>query len=82
MLRKTNLAVALHEVDRDPRGQFLAVTEGNVNGLPFDVTVTESEMHFAFTDRAGPRFSVNLNDLARQATTAIELLITGKRPML
>lgn len=82
MAIRANLSVALHEIDRDPRGQCLALTEGSINGLPFDVTVTECEMHFAFADRAGPSFSVSLNDLARQATTAIELLITGKRPML
>jgi len=70
-----NLSVPLMATARPPRGLRLAETEGNVNGMPFDVTVTEAEMHFAFADRDGPRFTVSLNDLAKQATIAIELLI-------
>lgn len=77
-----NLSVALSTCDRPPRGRRLAETEGHVNGMPFDVTMTEAELHFTFADRNGPRFCVSLNQLAKQATIAIELLITGTRPML
>lgn len=81
-----NAAGLLHlpfmSVNRGPIGSIVGQSEGRVNDWPFDVTLTTSEVHFAFADRDGPRFVVDLNLLAREATNAIEILITGKRKML
>lgn len=77
-----HLSAALRDVDRPADGQRLAGVVGHINGAPFEVTLTASELHFGFPDRAGPSFAVNLNELAQTATDQIEMLITGKRPML
>lgn len=82
----TNIVGMVHlplmSVTRGPVGPVLGQSEGRVNDWPFDVTLTTSEVHFAFSDRDGPRFAVDLNRLAAEATNAIEILITGKRKML
>lgn len=74
------ITVDLLAVDRRPIGQAFGASEGHVNGWPFEVTLTASEMHFAFTDRDGPAFTVNLNDLARATMLAIETVLGTGRP--
>ena len=76
------LHLPLLSVTRGPMGPVVGRSEGRVNDWPFDVTLTPSEIHFAFADRDGPRFAVDLNGLAKEAVSAIETLITGKRKML
>ncbi len=73
------LSIPLAHVERWPIGHEVARSKGHVNGWPFEVVVTECEMHFAFSDREGPRFVVDLNHLAGQATNAIEVLIGPRR---
>lgn len=75
----SRLSIPLCEVDRGPVGARLAVTEGRVDGVAFDVVVTDQEMHFAFADRNGPRFAVDLNVIARETTNAIEILLGKTR---
>ncbi len=76
------LHLPLLSVARGPLGPVLGKSEGRVNDWPFDVTLTASEIHFAFADRDGPRFAVDLNGLAKEAANSIETLITGKRKMV
>ncbi len=66
------VAAPLLIVDRPARGEVLAEAPGHVDGLPFVVSVTASEVHFGFTDRHGPRFAIDLNALAKAATDCIE----------
>lgn len=73
------LSVPLRAVDRGPQGTLLAVTDGNVNGWPFQLTVTQWEMHYAFAAPDGPRFVVDLNELAKEGTNEIERLMGVKR---
>ena len=73
------ISVPLRAVDRGPQGDLLAVTDGNVNGWPFELTVTQWEMHYAFADRDGPRFVVDLNELAKEGTNEIERLMGVNR---
>ena len=73
------LSIPLQTVDRGPVGARLAVTEGRVDGVSFDVVVTDQVMHFAFADRNGPSFAVNLNVLAKETTNAIEALLGKSR---
>lgn len=75
----SRISVPLRAVDRGPQGQVLAVVEGNVNGWPFDLTFTSVEFHYAFADRDGPRFVVDLNELAKEGTNEIERLLGVKR---
>ena len=75
----SRLSIPLCEVDRGPVGARLAATEGRVDGMPFDVIVTDQEMHFTFADRHGPRFAVDLNVLAKETTNAIEILLGKTR---
>lgn len=79
MTPAARISVPLRAVDRGPQGQVLAVTTGNVNGWPFDLTVTAWEFHYAFADRDGPRFVVDLNELAKEGTNEIERLLGVKR---
>ena len=74
------LSLPIRHVDRGPVGQQLAQSTGHVNGWRFALVLTEVEMHFAFADRDGPRFAVDLNNLAAQATNAIEVLIGPRSP--
>ena len=76
---ESHVNAPLLEVDRLPIGRTLAVSEGQVNGVPFDVIVTEQEVHFAFADRNGPRFAINLNALMKDTTNAIEMLLGKPR---
>lgn len=74
------LSIPICHVERGPVGHELARSSGHVNGWPFDVVMTECELHFAFADRDGPRFAVDLNHIAGQATNAIEVLIGPRSP--
>lgn len=75
----TRISVPLRAVDRGPQGPVLATTKGSVNGWPFEMTVTQWEFHYAFADRDGPRFVVDLNELAKEGTNEIENLLGVKR---
>jgi hypothetical protein len=79
MTHVSRLSVAMHEVDRGPIGFRVASSDGRAGGLRFDVTVTPTEMHIAFADRAGPSFVVSLQDLGNAMATEIDDLVTGKR---
>jgi hypothetical protein len=79
MTATTRLSIAMHEVDRGPNGFRVASSEGRAGGLRFDVTVTPTEMHIAFADRAGPSFVVSLQELGNAMATEIDDLMTGKR---
>lgn len=76
------LTIPVRSVEGPARGAKLGVSEGRMNGAPFTVTLTEQELHFAFADRDGPSFSVDMNALAKAATDAIEEAMTGKRRMI
>lgn len=79
MRTAARISVPLRAVDRGPQGAVLAVTDGTVNGWPFELTVTQWEFHYAFADRDGPRFMVDLNELAKEGTNEIERLLGVKR---
>ncbi len=76
------LSLPLYAVEGPARGAVLGECEGNVNGAPFKVTLTAGQLHFAFADRDGPSFAVDMNVLTKLATDAIEVAITGKRRMV
>lgn len=76
------LTIPLHVADGPARGTTLGESQGHMNGVQFKVTLTERELHFAFADRDGPSFAVDVNALTKAATDAIEVLMTGKRRML
>lgn len=73
------VSVPLRAVNRGPQGQVLAHTHGDVNGWPFRMTVTAWEFHYAFADRDGPSFVIDLNELAKEGTNEIERLLGIKR---
>lgn len=78
----TRISIALHAVERGPLGPVLATATGRIDQtLSFAVTVTAQEMHFAFVGPDGPSFSVNMNDLAKEATNAIEALLGRRRDL-
>jgi hypothetical protein len=67
--------VPLLSVTSPMQGQVLAVTEGNINGIPLRVTVSASEIYIAWADRSGPAFVVELNPLIKAAVNEIEALL-------
>lgn len=75
----SRVSVPLRAVQRRPQGPVLAQTDGNVNGWPFVLTVTQWEFHFAFSDRDGPAFVIDLNELAKEGTNEIERLMGIQR---
>lgn len=79
MIPVARLSIAMREVERGPSGFRVAASEGRAGGLAFDVTVTPTEMHIAFADRAGPSFTVSLQELGNAMATEIDELMTGQR---
>ena len=68
----------LLSVERRARGVVLGATDGNINGIPLAITITASEIHIAWVDRAGPAFVIGVNQLVKAAVTEIEILL-GQR---
>lgn len=62
-------------VDRDMFGAPLAEAQGNINGVPLRVTVTNHEIFIAWVDRKGPAFAIQINPLIKAAVTEIEALL-------
>lgn len=62
-------------VERPKFGVALAEAEGNINGIPLLVTVTEHEIYISWADRKGPSFVIELKPLVRAAVDEIETLL-------
>lgn len=62
-------------IERGPKGETLGQAEGNINGMPLTVTLTEGEIHIAFADRTGPVFALDLNAIVKAAVAEIETLL-------
>lgn len=69
------LQLPMIEVERPPFGARLGETTGHINGWPLLITLTNAELHIEFTDRHGPHFVVDINQLAKTAVNAIEELL-------
>ncbi|OYU38630.1 MAG: hypothetical protein CFE33_15175 [Pseudorhodobacter sp. PARRP1] len=68
-------------VDRAAKGAVLGEAEGHIDGVPLRVTLTVGEVHISWTDRKGPTFVIELNQLVKAAVEEIETLI-GQRKAL
>lgn len=74
------LFIPLREVDRGPRGTLLGHAPGKMDdGGRFNVVVTLEELHLSFADQDGPRFAVDLNDIAKETANAVEQLLGYSR---
>lgn len=62
-------------VVRPKFGAALAEAEGNINGIPLLVTITEHEIFIAWADRTGPSFVIELRPLVQAAVDEIETLL-------
>ena len=68
-------------VDRAAKGAVLGEAEGHIDRVPLRVTLTVGEIHISWTDRKGPTFVIELNQLVQAAVDEIENLI-GQRKAL
>jgi hypothetical protein len=79
MTEAARLSVPLMSSNRKPFGQAVLAAEGHAEGHSFDVTVTDCEIHFAFSGVDGPAFSIDLNRLVKAAAYAIEDRLFGQK---
>ncbi|MFE3838861.1 hypothetical protein [Pseudogemmobacter sonorensis] len=71
------ITAPLRLVERHPLGQRVGGAEGTVGGLPVIITLTEDELHIAFTHVDAPAAVVNLMDVTRAATAATAAALFG-----
>lgn len=69
------LSVPMIEVERGPFGMRLGETTGHINGWPLLITLSNAELHIEFSDRDGPHFVVDINQLAKTVVNQIEELL-------
>lgn len=79
MTEAARLSIPVTTATRAPKGKGMLVADGRVDGRAFCITVTESEIHFAFENLNAPAFSIDLNRLVKDATDAIEVHLFGQR---
>lgn len=76
----TRLSIPLREVDRGPLGAPIGGAAGTMdNRRQFNLVVTATELHLSFADRDGPRFAVDLNEVAKETANAVEQLLGYSR---
>lgn len=68
----------LFSVFRGPKGNPFGVADGKIDKAPLLVTLTDAEIHIGWSDRDGPAFVIDLNQLVKSAVNEMEVLL-GQR---
>lgn len=77
MISPLRINVSVPQVDRGPIGQRLGGAEGEVLDMPAVLTLTEQELHIAFTHVDFPALTINLMEVARSAVAAMKVARLG-----
>lgn len=74
-----DLSIPLLAVERPAKGRVLITWPARGRGLPFDVSVTTDELHFALSGSDGPALVIDIDHILNPAIREFEMLMGVNR---